>query len=461
MKTVPMMFIANLAACDLITTISSIAFDLPELELGYWPYGAVPCRIIYPLATFSTNAAALTLVAISIDRYISIICPLNLRYRITKAGLGSSTCGEDWPDGYSLDKAYTVLLFALQYGLPLVIMSVVYTRIGLKLCKNTGKAAELSSGKTNRSRSSTTSSGQTLLHGALDKATYTLQRRKRQNEKAAKMFLFVVLIFLIFMMPHQLLWLSLQYASNASGFQQYEDLIVFVCGAFTYANSVLNPVVYGVCNGNFRRGVLSVLKCQCSKASQRRQVREAEIRRTETMLSTKLAPVYSTGGSSGFKEKITHSNAVHVSLQREALIRNGNCVANQGALKTNQGQRSVSKIPTKKFMTESETEENNNSHKTKPRGDKIPNGSVAAKAEIRNSLYDNSLNGHLSQQNSENDTMKWLRETEALLKKLCQEFEVSRGDKNTRYGAQREIPFPTKEKNILGAQLCAEKETIL
>lgn len=170
------------------------------------------------------------------------------------------------------------------------------------------------------------------------------------------------------------------------------------------------------------------------------------------MLSTNLTPVYSTGGSSGFKENITHSNAAHVSLQREALIRNGNCVANQGA---------VSKIPTKKFMTESETEENNNSHKTKPRGDKIPNGSVAAKAEIRNSLYDNSLNGHLSQQNSENDTMKWLRETEALLKKLCQEFEVSRGDKNTRYGAQREIPFPTKEKNILGAQLCAEKETIL
>lgn len=487
MKTVPMIFIANLAACDLTTTVSSIAFDLPELELGYWPYGAVSCRIIYPLATFSTNSAALTLVAISIDRYISIICPLNLRYRITKgkcfkiitaihfasavavvpyvlilkytAGLESPTCGENWPEGYSLNKVYTVLLFALQYGLPLVIMSVVYTRIGLKLCKNTGKAAELSSGKTNRSRSSTTSSGQTLLHSALDKATHSIQRRKRQNEKTAKMFLFVVLIFLIFMMPHQLLWLSYEYASNTSGFQQHEDLVVFVCRAFTYANSVLNPLVYGVCNGNFRRGVLSVLKCQCSKASQRKQVREAEIRRTETMLSTNSTPLY--GGSSGIKENSTHANSVHFSLRREGLIRNGNGVVHQGALRTNLDQESISKLPTKEFRTKSETEENNNLNKTKPSGDKIPKESVAAKPEIRNSLYDNSLNSHLLHQDSDSDTMIWLRETEALLNKLCRELDVSRGEKSSQYGTQREIPFPLKEKNILSAQLSAEKETIL
>ena len=61
MKTVPMIFIANLAACDLTTTISSIAFDLPITKLDYWPYGAALCKIIYPLATLSTNAAAFTL----------------------------------------------------------------------------------------------------------------------------------------------------------------------------------------------------------------------------------------------------------------------------------------------------------------------------------------------------------------------------------------------------------------
>ena len=177
------------------------------------------------------------------------------------------------------------------------------------------------------------------------------------------------------------------------------------------------------------------------------------------MLSTNSTPLY--GGSSGFKENSTHANSVHFSLRREGLIRNGNGVVHQGALRTNLDQESISKLPTKEFRTKSETEENNNLNKTKPSGDKIPKESVAAKPEIRNSLYDNSLNSHLLHQDSDSDTMIWLRETEALLNKLCRELDVSRGDKSSQYGTQREIPFPLKEKNILSAQLSAEKETIL
>lgn len=497
MKTVPMIFIANLAACDLTTTVSSIAFDLPEIELGYWPYGAVLCKIIYPLATFSTNAAALTLVAISIDRYVSIICPLNLQYRITKgkcfkiiAAIHFSSliavvpyiailkhtvyselpaCEENWPDGYYLDKAYTVLLFVLQYGIPLVVMSVVYTRIGLKLCKSTGKAAELSSA--HRTRSSTSSSGQTLLHSAVDKAAHSLQKRKRQNEKTAKMFLFVVVIFLIFMMPHQLLWLSYEYARHTEGFKQNQALIVFVCRAFTYANSVLNPIVYGVCNGNFRRGVLSVLKCQCSKARQRKQDREVELKRSETVMSTnnrqrqdsfrsRTSTLDSATAGDGLKENSTRSNGV--SVRKEPITRNGNAVAHDGrkALKTNLGQESVSKPQNINFMARGETQENTILHDTKPSGDNILNGS-SARPGTRNSLYDNELNSDLLHLASESDTLYWLRETETLLNKLCRELDVSRGEKSIQQGQQRDILLPKKEKNRLCTNLSVEKETIL
>ena len=501
MKTVPMIFIANLAACDLTTTVSSIAFDLPEYELGYWPYGAVLCKIVWPLATFSTNAAALTLVAISIDRYISIICPLNLRYRITKGKCfriiaaiyfvsalavapyvvilrynepspHSASCGENWPDGYRLDEVYTVLLFALQYGLPLIVMSLVYIRIGLKLCKNTGKAAELSAGKTNGPRASTSSSGQTVIPSAADKAVRSLQKRKRLNEKTAKMFLFVVVIFLVFMMPHQLLWLSYEYASHTESFNQNEDLIVFVCRAFTYANSVLNPLIYGVCNGNFRRGFLSILKCQCSKGRQRNQERKAK--RTETMFSANFRQQHDSfrsqtstlDSASCMRENSTRSR----SNERKGGVicdRNGNAIAN-GIKKSGKhlGHGVGSKLLSKNLMARDESPKNATfcTPTSKPlerNGDKTFS-TRSAKSDAHKSLYDNASSRDVFQLVSDSDTLYWLSETEALLNRLCRELGTT-GERGFLSEHQREISLVKEnaDKHLLRAKLCEEKETIL
>lgn len=499
MKTVPMIFIANLAACDLTTTVSSIAFDLPEYELGYWPYGGVLCKIIWPLATFSTNAAALTLVAISIDRYISIICPLNLQYRITKGKCfriiaaihfvsalavapyivilkynepspKSASCDENWPDGYSLDKVYTVVLFVLQYGLPLIVMCMVYMRIGLKLCKNTGKAAELSTGKTNRPRTLTSSSGQTLLPSVVDKAKNSLQKRKRQNEKTAKMFLFVVVIFLVFMMPHQLLWLSYEYASHTEGFKQNQDLIVFVCRAFTYANSVLNPLVYGVCNGNFRRGVLSIVKCQCSKASQRDQERKAK--RSETMFSANFRQQHDSCRSqtsnfhsvSGMRENSARSNEKKGGIIRD---RNGNAIANGvKSSGTNLGHGVNSKPLSKNVMPRDESPKKASfftptSKSWERDGDKTFN-TRSAKSDTRKSLYDNASSRDLFQVVPDSDTLYWLSETEALLNRLCRELDTT-GEKGFPSEQKREVLLPNgnADEHLLHTKFCEEKETIL
>ena len=59
----------NLCACDFLTPLLSIPFDLGLEERGYvWPYGAVMCRILWPASTLTTTASALTLAAISLDR---------------------------------------------------------------------------------------------------------------------------------------------------------------------------------------------------------------------------------------------------------------------------------------------------------------------------------------------------------------------------------------------------------
>ena len=500
MKTVPMIFTANLAACDLITTVSSITFDLPENELGYWPYGAVLCKIIWPLATFSTNAAALTLVAISVDRYISIICPLNMRCRITKGKClkiiasihfvsalavipyivilkynespEGASCDENWPDGYNLDEVYTVVLFVLQYGLPVIVMSTVYTWIGLKLCKNTGKAAELSTGKTKKSRSATSSCGQALLQTTVNKAVNSLQRRKRQNEKTAKMFLVIVVIFLIFMMPHQLLWLSYEYASHTEGFKRNQELIVFVCRAFTYTNSVLNAIIYGVCNGNFRRGFLSIIKCQCSKAHQRNQERKAK--RSETMFAANFRSrqdscrsLTSTFDSaSGLKENSTQFNERGKDVNRD---RNDNAIAN--GIKSagpKLGQGVVSKPINKNLMARNEAQKNASFYTpiNKPwqrSRDNIVHNNSPSKPDTHKSLCDDiSCSRDLFQVVSESDTLVWLSETEALLNRLCKELDAA-GEKGVMSEKLQgpTLPKQNADKHLFHPKLCEEKETIL
>lgn len=64
----------NLCACDFLTPLLSIPFDLALEERGYvWPYGAVMCRVLWPASTLTTTASALTLAAISLDRWVLLL----------------------------------------------------------------------------------------------------------------------------------------------------------------------------------------------------------------------------------------------------------------------------------------------------------------------------------------------------------------------------------------------------
>ena len=122
MKTVTNYFILNLAIADLTLTCICIPFDIPVQEMDYqWPYGALLCRVIYPLQTLSLFASIYTLTAVSLSRYWAINHPLRqqLTIRCAKwiifgiwiASLISVTpyisvlkkdsktgkCDEDWP----------------------------------------------------------------------------------------------------------------------------------------------------------------------------------------------------------------------------------------------------------------------------------------------------------------------------------------------------------------------------
>lgn len=83
MRTVTNFFIANLAIGDILMSFFCVPFSfVSTFVLGYWPFGAILCRVVNYSQAVSVLVSAYTLVAISFDRYIAIMWPL--RPRITK-----------------------------------------------------------------------------------------------------------------------------------------------------------------------------------------------------------------------------------------------------------------------------------------------------------------------------------------------------------------------------------------
>lgn len=317
LKTVPNIFIANLAACDFITTVSSIPFDLGYEDLGYWPYGGFMCKVLWPLATFSTTAAVFTLLSISGDRYGALLHPLNFGNKITKKKcfviivLGyvlasvavipyivflkyhpqpadAPQCSEEWPD-LKYRKAYTVFLFSIQYAIPLPIMAYIYIRLGLLLYDSTRVVNKLSGEKTPLSathdRKISQISNNSFSSSNINRTQRSIQRRKEQNEKTVKMFLLIVAIFLIFMLPNQILWILYDFG-DPELLSTHIDVVAFICRAFTYTNSVLNAIIYGACNNSFRMAFKSILRCRCGKRHQRDLKRSLSINQGRRSTST-------------------------------------------------------------------------------------------------------------------------------------------------------------------------------
>ena len=70
MKNVTNYFIFNLAISDLSVLLICIPFDVGEIITQTFPYGAVMCKLVYPLQTLATTASVGTLVAISLNRWV-------------------------------------------------------------------------------------------------------------------------------------------------------------------------------------------------------------------------------------------------------------------------------------------------------------------------------------------------------------------------------------------------------
>ncbi|XP_033103126.1 tachykinin-like peptides receptor 99D [Anneissia japonica] len=275
MRTVTNCFLVNLAVADVLTTSFNM---IPASYMNItqnWIFGKALCRISTANGYFCVMATVFSLVAITLDRYRAIVYPLKPRlsklttiaivviiwslsaafaypalfYSTTLAAVYAlddtliHRCYIDWPDGqqnYGFDNfIYHMCFTVFTYVLPLCIMTVCYSVIGVKLWggKMPGESVP------NRPRPH-------------------LEAKRR----VVKMIVVVVTIFALCWLPVHVYFLLSRTIEDIYLIPYIQHVYYFTWW-LSMSNSMCNPFIYCWLNDRFRKGFQHVFRClPCVKA---------------------------------------------------------------------------------------------------------------------------------------------------------------------------------------------------
>ncbi|EDO49570.1 predicted protein, partial [Nematostella vectensis] len=248
-------FVANLAASDILITFTGMPNMITEQYIRHWVFGPIVCKLVVYLQSVSVASSVLTLLAVTIDRFISIVFPLRGRIALSKAKYivavtwiislsimaplidaqkakqfpdGMYYCIEEWQPPFNpleAPKSFTVLLFVVMYVAPLLTMAVLYCAICRTLWKRTSPGARI---------------------------TRTETHLQRSRKRVLKMLLAVTLLFAVCWLP---LWIFqfIMFFSPQT-FPCFSKPFYFVSLFLGHSNSAINPFLYSFFNANFREG---------------------------------------------------------------------------------------------------------------------------------------------------------------------------------------------------------------
>jgi hypothetical protein len=92
-RSVQNRFILSLALADLLLGICVMPLSLYLEVLGYWGLSGLLCDIWLAMDVFLCTASTLSLVAVSLDRYLSVTKPLEYPHIRTKRRVKLAICG--------------------------------------------------------------------------------------------------------------------------------------------------------------------------------------------------------------------------------------------------------------------------------------------------------------------------------------------------------------------------------
>ncbi|CAG09719.1 unnamed protein product, partial [Tetraodon nigroviridis] len=287
MRTVINLFILNLAISDLLVGIFCIPTTLVDNLITGWPFSRIVCKMSGFVQGVSVSASVFTLVAIAVERFrcivyplrpkptlfvaqaailliwvlaVVIMCPAALaltveqipnHYMVYADDLNHTlplySCYEDFAKPH-MRKVYTVVLFLHIYLVPLIIIVIMYGSIGVKLCSSLFASRE-----------------PPMADGAVEAG----ERRGRQpmiSRKKIMVIKMLIVVALLFMLSWLPLWTLMMMADYASLDSDQVDLLTSYIFPFAhwlaFANSSINPIIYGYYNENFKKGFQAVCKAR-------------------------------------------------------------------------------------------------------------------------------------------------------------------------------------------------------
>uniref|UniRef100_A0A182QAR7 G-protein coupled receptors family 1 profile domain-containing protein n=1 Tax=Anopheles farauti TaxID=69004 RepID=A0A182QAR7_9DIPT len=281
MRTARNMFIVNLAVSDLLLCLVTMPLTLVEILTKYWPMGRLPflCKSIGTLQATSIFVSTISITAIALDRYQVIVYPTRdslqlmgavtiltgiwiisivlaspmfitrqlIHYDVNLPSLGIeyvSYCIEDWPIAYGR-VYYSAFTLCVQYVLPILIVSVAYLRIYLKL-KHRLVVGSSTSGKPGETK------------------PVRERERGRRMQRTNYLLISIALIFGVSWLPLNLFNLFADlYVHSIT-----QDIMVAyaICHMAGMSSACSNPLLYGWLNDNFRKEFNELL-CRSSASA--------------------------------------------------------------------------------------------------------------------------------------------------------------------------------------------------
>lgn len=213
---------------------------------------------MYPLRPKPTICVAQAAILLIWVLAVAIMCPAALaltveqipnHYMIYDDDLNHTlplySCYENFANPH-MRKVYTVVLFVHIYLVPLTVITIMYISIGVKLCSSV------------------------LVNREPPVADGTVEIRERRGGQpmisrkklmVIKMLILVALLFTLSWLP---LWTLMMMTDYAGLDSDQVDLLASYIFPFAhwlaFANSSINPIIYGYYNENFKRGFQAVCK---------------------------------------------------------------------------------------------------------------------------------------------------------------------------------------------------------
>ncbi|XP_021474194.1 histamine H2 receptor-like [Oncorhynchus mykiss] len=266
-------FVVSLAVTDLLLGLLVLPFSATlELRSGHWPLGGTLCNIYVSLDVMFCTASILTLLAISVDRYLAISAPLCYPRRVTPPRVALAittiwvtslamsflpihlgwntadfrvqnldwgiwdeveegrTCRFEWHNNYVLLDAFGT------FYLPLLVMCGMYHCI-----------FQIARKQVRRIRAATPSFAPTASAAA------TAREHKATVTLAAVLGAFIICWF-----PYYTFFTCMGIGAETNPPTTAHSVVLWL----GYFNSVVNPILYPALNRDFRRAYGELLCCR-------------------------------------------------------------------------------------------------------------------------------------------------------------------------------------------------------